>query len=182
MPSRALTQNEKILAQKIFGNSIKYNDVLIFNEKYAFFQPSESGMTPNGNIYIDGKKEVIDYGSMSIAAENRGFFIHEMTHVWQKQNNVLNPIASAIANSIRHAFFYQESYKYTLEKNKDLLEYRMEQQAQIIEDYTRITLLHLKPKLGFMQNKIRYSEAITLFNSVLSKFIKDPSYPSTSSK
>ncbi len=54
----------------------------------------------------------------------------------------------------------------------------MEQQAQIIEDYTRITLLHLKPKLGFMKNKINHSEAIVLFNSVLSNFFKNPSYPS----
>lgn len=177
MSGRMLTENEKNLADKIFGNSVKYNEVLIFNEKYAFFQPSNSGMTPNGNIYIDGKTEVLDYGSATLDRESKAFFIHEMTHVWQKQNNVLNPIVSAIANSFRHAFFYGESYKYTLESDKDLLEYRMEQQAQIIEDYARVTLLHLSPKFGLMQNKVTYSKAIVLFNFVLSKFIENPSYP-----
>ncbi len=67
----------------------------IYHEKYAFFQPDYSGMTPNGNIYIHG--EVIDdYGKATISPDSKAFFIHEMVHVWQKHNGVLNPIVSAI--------------------------------------------------------------------------------------
>jgi len=177
MSGRKLTQNEIILAKKIFKESIKYIDVSIHHEKFAFFQPDNSGMTPNGDIYIDGSIKIMDYGHAIVSALDKAFFIHEMAHVWQKQNGVLNPIISAVANSIRHGFFYENSYKYFLEKNKDFLEYRMEQQAQIIEDYTRITMLNKLPNIKFLENKGRKIEVITLFEKVLSKFLLDPSYP-----
>jgi len=177
MSGRKLTNNEIELARKIFGASIKYDDVSIYNKKFAFFQPDNSGMTPNGSIYIDSKEIISDYGLSTIASFEKAFFIHEMTHVWQKQNKVLNPIASAIANSLRHAFFYSEAYKYTLEKNKDLLDYRMEQQAQIIEDYARIQFLHTNPNPNFISNRGTKEQIVGLFNSVLAKFLISPSYP-----
>lgn len=177
MTGRKLTKNEIELASKVFTASIKYDSVLLFNEKYAFFQPDNSGMTPNGNIYVDSKTKISDYGLSTVASFEKAFFIHEMTHVWQKQNNVLNPIASAIANSLRHAFFYSESYKYTLEKDKDLLDYRMEQQAQIIEDYTRVQFLHTNPNPNFISNRGTKEHIMGLFSSVLAKFLSSPNYP-----
>jgi len=181
MKGRKLTTNEIQFTKGIYGDSIKYDQVKIFDEKYAFFQPDNSGMTPNGNIYIHGATSS-DFGASTERAILKAFFIHEMAHVWQKQNNVLNPIASAIANSIRHAFFYGEAYKYTLKDSVDLLEYRMEQQAQIIEDYTRITKLNLLPKPSFLQNKVTGKPLLKLYNSVLTKFFNDPSYPSKANK
>lgn len=177
MSGRKLTNNEIILATKIFGKSIKYRDVSIYHEKYAFFQPNNSGMTPNGNIYIDGTIKISDYGDLAIAAASRAFYIHEMVHVWQKQNKVLNPLISAVANAIRHGFFYQEAYKYKLDTNQDFLDYRIEQQAQIIEDYSRLTIFNLQPKPGYMSNKETGISLLKLFKAVLSKFLVDPSYP-----
>ncbi len=181
MAERKLTINEIKFAKEIFGNAVKYDQVSIFNEKYAFFQPDNSGMTPNGNIYVDGVVSP-DYGAPSTRAVEKAFFIHEMVHVWQKQNDILNPIVSAIANSLRHGFFYDEAYKYTLDDKKDLLDYRMEQQAQIIEDYTRVAKLNLLPKPKFLQNKIEGKPLLKLFTSVLSKFLINPSYPSKKRK
>lgn len=181
MNGRKLTANEIQFAKSIYGNSIKYELVKIFDEKYAFFQPDNSGMTPNGNIYIHGVTSS-DFGASTERAVLKGFFIHEMAHVWQKQNNVLNPIVSAIANSLRHAFFYDEAYKYTLKDGVDLLEYRMEQQAQIIEDYTRVVKLNLLPKPSFLQNKVTGKPLLKLYNSVLAKFLNDPAYPSKENK
>jgi len=89
MNDRKLTQNEVALAQKIFGASIDYNKVALHRHAYVFFQPSSSGMTPNGEIYVDGTVSA-DYG-LSVA-RLQAFFIHEMEHVWQKENGVLNPI------------------------------------------------------------------------------------------
>ncbi|OUS10786.1 hypothetical protein A9Q89_10510 [Gammaproteobacteria bacterium 53_120_T64] len=176
MAGRKLTINEIQFAKELYGDSIKYNQVLIFDEKYAFFQPDNSGMTPNGNIYIHGVTSK-DFGLKTTRGVLKSFFIHEMGHVWQKQNNILNPIVSAIANSIRNGFFYGESYKYQLNENADLMDYRMEQQAQIIEDCTRVAKLGLLPSPKFLKNNVSGTQLLTLYKSVLSKFIIDPSYP-----
>jgi len=176
MDYRKLTLNEINFSNKVFGGSILYINVKIYHEKYAFFQPDHSGMTPNGNIYIDGNV-IKDYGMATVRPESKAFFIHEMVHVWQKHNDVLNPIVSAIANSIRHGFNYNEAYKYTLDAKKDLLDYRMEQQAQIIEDYIRGLYLGIDRKEEYLQNKGSEAEIDKLYQSVLSKFLSKPSYP-----
>jgi len=177
MSYRKLTLNEINFARKVFGGSILYINVKIYNEKYAFFQPDYSGMTPNGNIYIHG--EVIgDYGKTTISPDSKAFFIHEMVHVWQKHNGVLNPIVSAIANSIRHGFNYNKAYEYTLDTEKDLLDYRMEQQAQIIEDWVRVTLLDWPIREGYLQNEEADGELRKLYESVLKRFIENPSFAS----
>jgi len=80
MSKRKLTELEIQLARKVFGNSIRYTEVKIFNEKYAFFQPDNSGMTPNGNIYIHGNN-IEDYGVATVHPDSKSFFIHEMVHV-----------------------------------------------------------------------------------------------------
>ena len=46
----------------------------------------------------------------------------------------------------------------------------MEQQAQIIEDYTRITHLNSTPKPGRLQNKETGEALKKLYDSVLLKF------------
>jgi len=51
----------------------------------------------------------------------------------------------------------------------------MEQQAQIIENYARITLLHIAPKPGRLQNKETGETLKNLFNSVLANFISNSS-------
>lgn len=175
MSGRSLTIAETSLARTIFKRSINYTTVKIHHEKYAFFQPSQSGMTPNGEIYIDGNV-VADYG-LTPQPASKAFFIHEMVHVWQKQNGILNPVMSAIGNSIRHGFNYNKAYKYTLKQTSDLLEYRMEQQAQIIEDYVRSNTFGLNPAPGYIQNSnITRTQRDQLYNAVLANFISNPSY------
>lgn len=129
---RSLTPGEETLAKKMFKNSITYSKVKIHNEKYTFVQPSNSGMTPNGEIYVDGIYKN-DYSVESYSL--KAFFIHEMAHVWQYQNDVLSPIWSAIWEFFEEGFQYNDAYKYKLEKGKDLVDYDIEQQASIIEDY-----------------------------------------------
>lgn len=174
MTSRTLTTSEINLAKIIFKNSIEYQKVKIHDHKYAFFQPLNSGMTPNGEIYIDGAY-LTDF-STGVVAE-KSFFIHEMVHVWQFQNDILNPILSAIGNSFVSGFDYNKAYEYTLELTKDLLDYRMEQQAAIIEDHFRIFHEHTQPVSGRMQNAASQGQRDRLLKSVLAKFLKDPKYP-----
>jgi type VI secretion system secreted protein VgrG len=56
MSERALTAGEIALAQRLYKDSINYTTVKVHNEKYLPIQPDESGMTPNGEIYISGSR------------------------------------------------------------------------------------------------------------------------------
>ena len=173
MNERNLTSNEIALAKKIFKNSINYKKVKIHNKKYIFFQPANSGMTPNGEIYVDGffKK---DYSAINDAGKS--FFIHEMTHVWQYQLKILNPVTAAIAENIKHFFHYDKAYEYELTAGKDLLDYDIEQQASIVEDYFRIHIANIKPFPGRMKNSLQDAKKNMLFEKVLAKFISNPKY------
>jgi len=171
--ARRLTQSEVALAQRLFKASIDYEFVRIHDRGYTFIQRAQSGMTPNGQIYVTGRVHS-DYARASPDAQS--FFIHEMAHVWQKQCRILHPVWSAIGNSLRHAFVYERAYAYTLRADRDLLHYRMEQQAQIIEDYFRITALRLRPRRGRLRNRETDEMLRNLFHAVLSRFFEDPSY------
>lgn len=135
---RNLTANEIALARSVFRDSIDYARVRIHARRYVFFQPAASGMTPNGHVYACGDAHRSDYASCDI--DRRAFFIHEMAHVWQHQNRVLRVRTSAVRLMIRHGFRYAHAYRYTLAPMRDLLDYNLEQQATIIEDYYRVIL------------------------------------------
>src|SRR6185312_5177574 len=130
--SRPLTSGEIALARKTFGNSIDYTTVKIHNHPFMPLQPQESGMTPNGEIYIRGCYSK-DYAAEDISL--RGFFLHEMTHVWQYQNKILHPVLAAAELNLKHKFNYAASYDFLLDSKKDFINYGMEQQAAIIQQY-----------------------------------------------
>jgi hypothetical protein len=171
--SRSLTSLEVSLASSIFSNSIDYSKVKIHDKKFVVFQPNFSGMTPNGEIFVHGSYRS-DYSLVN--DELKSFFIHEMVHVYQYQLKILNPIGSAISSAVKNRFDYAKAYHYKLEPNRDLLEYGIEQQAQIIEDFYRIRILNIKPFNGYMKNKIENVKHEMLFEKVLKRFLSDPNY------
>ena len=176
--SRDLTQGEKDLAKEIFKNSIQYSKVKIHDDKYIFFQPDNSGMTPNGEIYVDGIYSA-DYSGES--PQLQAFFIHEMTHVWQHQNGVLTAgvIGSAILEIIGNAGDYDSAYPYVLDASKDLTDYGLEQQASIIEDYFRLIKHGLQPRRArtpYQRFCAPHPPMRQLFEAVLRKFLQNPSY------
>lgn len=171
---RRLTTGEIELARAIYKTSIDYSRVRIHDRKFFFGQPSNSGMTPNGEIYVDGAYSE-DYSRSTVGLQE--FFIHEMAHVWQYQNKVLNPIMAAIGEMFEHLFDYGESYKYTLSTGKDLIEYDIEQQAAIIADYFLTTKGYPPTYIrNHMQNRGTKEEKIVLLKQVLKNFIANPSY------
>lgn len=176
MSERDLTSGEIILVREMFKTSVKFGQVKIHNEKYFFKQPPNSGMTPSGEIYVNGDPYRDDY---SVADPYlKAFFIHEMTHVWQYQNNILHVKTSAILGQISHPGNYNEMYKYTLEDDKSLVDYGIEQQAAIVEDYF---LVVKKGILQFRDNRIQnqgtWAEKRELLKKVMADFIADPSNP-----
>lgn len=178
---RSLTAGEILLARDIFGGSINYSRVVVHNEKYAFFQPDNSGMTPNGEIYIAGIYST-DYSTQS--PQRKAFFIHEMVHVWQYQIGVFSTgvIGAAIWEMITEGFDYASAYPYVLNVSRDLTDYDLEQQASIIEDYFRLTRLSLEPRRARLpyQRVSREDPPGTptraRYEKVLSKFLRDPTY------
>ena len=108
MASRIMTTGEIKLASQIFKTSIDYSKVIIHDKKYIFFQPENSGMTPNGEIYMNGSYSK-DYSKLN--GRGKGFLIHELVHVWQYQLNILNPITAAISENFAHVFDYSRAYR-----------------------------------------------------------------------
>ena len=121
MSDRSLTEGEIKLAKPIFKDSIDYSAVRVHDGKYIFFQPGNSGMTPNGEIYVDGIYSA-DYSGES--PQRQAFFIHEMTHVWQAQARGRWHLPLR-----RHPFC---RYDYALKPGWPLERYGIEQQAEIM--------------------------------------------------
>lgn len=171
MSGRALTPGEIALARAVFKDAIDYRAVKIHHRRFVFFQANNSGMTPNGEIYIVGERTYApDYAFATKAL--KGFFIHEMAHVWQYQRNILRPITAAIAEYLRHRGDYAKAYRYELVTGKDLRDYRIEQQAQIIQDF----FLRVTARAWARAPVADLDGDAALYTQVLAHFLADPTY------
>jgi hypothetical protein len=126
--SRHLTPGEIEMARTVFGNSVDYSKVKIHNDTSNRFQGKDTTVTPNGEMYCaDNYCDDFSKGSQS-------HFIHEMTHVWQYQNNVLTPRLAAATQWVKSCGCYGKCYCYTADPKKDLTDYNLEQQADMVAD------------------------------------------------
>ncbi|MCJ8159408.1 vgr related protein [Sphingomonas sp. LaA6.9] len=123
MSGRPLTGAERNLAASVFGNAINYDAVTIQHRKWWWFQPRRVTMAPDGHIWFHPKSGLYcdDFCGQNLAAQ--GLFIHEMTHVWQRQKGIFLPLA-------RHPFC---RYDYALKPGWPLERYGIEQQAEIVK-------------------------------------------------
>ena len=123
-PSRPLTPGEIALAHSIFGDAIDYSRVRLVLGKWWPFQLPRSAMAPMGNIYFhpDGGGWSEDFSEEPL--NNQGYFIHELTHVWQAQKGgrFYLPLA-------RHPFC---RYRYEIVPGRSFRRYGLEQQAEIV--------------------------------------------------
>lgn len=169
--ARALTAGEIALARRVFKDAIDYGKVRVHNRKYIFFQRDNSGMAPNGDIYVVGDRTYCsDYARTDIGL--RRLFIHEMAHVWQYQCKILRPVRAAVAEACRHRFDYAKAYAYELAVGKDLRDYRIEQQAKIIEDY----YAHALAQTPAHATDTRTRAVPPLYTQVLARFLANPRY------
>lgn len=172
---RDLTVGEVWLSREIYGNSVNYSRVKVHHGRAMIFQADNSGMTPSGEIYMSGNAYYNDYSVEN--AGTQGFFIHEMGHVWQYQNRILDPVLAAIGEFFSHGFNYSRAYRYLLDANKTLIDYDIEQQASILEDYFRVVKRGIEFRQGNIQNGGTRDEKIALLRAVLANFLTDPSLP-----
>ncbi|HEX3675956.1 MAG TPA: vgr related protein [Sphingomicrobium sp.] len=124
MESRALTAGEIALSRTIFEDAIDYSTVRLIKGKWWPFQPGNAAMSPNGNIYFHPKAGGWSEDFSREMLARQGFFIHEMTHVWQAQRG-----GSLYLPLMRHPFC---RYSYDLKPGKPFCRYGLEQQAEIV--------------------------------------------------
>lgn len=112
------------MCRTIFGDAIDYSQVRLIKGKWWPFQPRNAAMAPSGNIWFHpiagGWSE--DFSQEILGRQ--GFFIHEMTHVWQAQRG-----GKLYLPLMRHPFC---RYGYALKLGKPLARYGIEQQAEIV--------------------------------------------------
>jgi hypothetical protein len=121
---RPLTAGEIELARSMFGDAIDYARVRLVEGKWWPFHPKGAAMAPTGDIHFHphGGGWSEDFSKEPLGRQ--GFFIHEMTHVWQAQRHgrLYLPLK-------RHPF---SRYRYRLKPGKPFGRYGLEQQAEIV--------------------------------------------------
>lgn len=124
MKCRHLTLGEVELARSIFGGAIDYSKVRLFEGKWWPFHPRRAAMAPMGDIWFhpDGGGWSDDFAHEPL--HRQGFFIHELTHVWQSQKG-----GRYYLPLMRHPFC---RYAYRLRPGRPFGQYGIEQQAEIV--------------------------------------------------
>jgi hypothetical protein len=119
-----MTPGEIELARSVFASAIDYSRVGLIKGKWWPFQPRRSAMAPMGSIYFhpDGGGWSEDFSREPL--DRQGFFIHELTHVWQAQKG-----GRFYLPLMRHPFC---CYRYQLQPGKPFSRYGLEQQAEIV--------------------------------------------------
>ncbi|MCQ8278026.1 hypothetical protein NFI95_06150 [Acetobacteraceae bacterium KSS8] len=168
MAKRSLTSGEIALARGLFGTSLDYHAIGVFDRGYARIN-ALGNMSFRGNIFLPHGHDT-DFSMASIARQR--LFIHETVHVWQHQNRVLNLAVAAWREARKHRFRYGRAYLFLLDRDKDLLDYGLEQQPAIIEEY--FLRQHSGVSMGRCLN--RDADIPALLEAVLGRFLHDPGY------
>ena len=117
---RTLTVGEHHLARSIFGSHLQLDDIRIYAARWVL---KGYAISPNGHIYFNPADWQPDFSTGTIHIQ--AWFIHELVHVWQVQQGI---------QVIRKALFNRR-YRYQLKHHKPFLQYGIEQQAQMVQDY-----------------------------------------------
>jgi hypothetical protein len=163
--SRALTAGEVAMSKLVFADSVDYSKVRVHNGEYLWFglQDDDTAMTPNGEMYFNPKRFKEDFSASVVS--DRHWFMHEMVHVWQHQLGY-----SVRWNGMQR---WKLQYSYSLEADKRLGDYDMEQQGQVIADYFAIHIL--KAPTAASTFDYQTPEGQQLYLAVLADFLGDPS-------
>jgi hypothetical protein len=121
---RGLTAGEVELVRSVFGDALDPARVRLIRGKFFPFHPRGVAMAPMGDIYFhpDGGGWSEDFSQAPLGVQ--GFFIHEMTHVWQAQRG-----GRWFLPLMRHPFC---RYDYRYRPGKGFDRYGLEQQAEIV--------------------------------------------------
>lgn len=170
-PNRPLTAGEIALLRPIFRDGIDYAKVHVINNSFPL-QPENVYMTPRGHVYAPGDLWQSDFSIMR--GGHRAVFVHEMTHVWQYANG-MDLIGQGVVEFTKYRGQYEKAYPYELAADRDLVDYGMEQQASIIEDFFVINVEHGWPHRMTNRN-VTDRQRDALYTTVLNKFLGNAHY------
>jgi len=122
--TRALTPGEKTLLTSVYSATITYASVKVHNYKAYFFQPDDTAMTPDGEIYFPAAHYQADFSVASVS--DRAWFVHEGAHLYQYY---------FLHWSVKLRGIVDRNYNYTLDPKKRFHDYGLEEQGDIAEDY-----------------------------------------------
>lgn len=161
---RPLTPGEIAIAREVFGNTIDYNRVTVYNGPPRIFNMVElnkdglGAISPGGNIFLVGancQKPDLSKGTNA----DRNLLIHELTHVWQhQQGRFVN--CEAMALFVKSGFEYDRAYAYDLNTTQKFLTLNLEQQAHMVEDYYALRALPAKQAPADRAERIAKFEAL----------------------
>lgn len=117
---RRLTEGEIAMARGVFGEEIPWAKIRIWRVPKLNF----TAMVPFGSAVVYSKWEAWrDFSQADIS--RKGWFIHELTHVWQAKNKgVVLALAKLGARG-------KDAYSYKQKPQAKLKKYNIERQAEI---------------------------------------------------
>jgi hypothetical protein len=191
---RGLTAGEARLCRTIFRDTIPTGTVRIIKRKVLF-----GGYTPFGNINASEESYESDYVGAHLNgrppnagrewAENAHWFIHELAHVWQHYVGMAKGAMFLKGRREARRLLWKRKrkvdldtydgdaalYAYRIDRDGlDLLDFSLEQQAEIIADYFAWTKWDLRPDFKWDDWPM---PTVGQLRDVLTKFNQDPSYP-----
>lgn len=117
---RGLTKGEIALGQSLFGDEIAWAKVRIVQT----FPLGFGAMVPRGRTVIFSNwRAARDFAHAK--PTEQGWFLHELTHVWQAARGVTLAFAKAKALG-------KSAYRFTPHAHAALADYNIEQQAEIV--------------------------------------------------
>jgi hypothetical protein len=141
---RHLAAKEEAIARSVFKDTIPYSQVLVSDGLGGGDRPFTvpTNMPLHVPFYVNfnvkGGKYVIHagdgYHGMSLVKRDKETLIHELTHVWQGENDTSWSWAYAVF-SLKDQALSDDAYAYDHKRLEPWSHYGPEQQAQIVEDW-----------------------------------------------
>lgn len=188
LPARHLTANETRMLREVFGDAVDYNKVRVHHSAMAdrwLHSFDTVAMTRRNMITLERNSCSADY-ALCDDKPLRTVFLHESVHIWQNQNGLkplqLKEIFAHYSRMLR-GVAYEDTYSYSLEGQRALTSYSVEQQAGIISDY----VMYVKDRpisdanryMLFLNRDITTNPAAdyrTGYARVLGPFLRNPAY------
>jgi type VI secretion system secreted protein VgrG len=163
---RSLTAGEIRLARLVFGDAIAYERVKVHDHAYWMtlgLQPKNTAMAPNGEIYFGRELYRDDYSVEPLHMQH--LFVHEMTHVWQYQLGYAVKRVRIPRPRMR--------YDYELDGSKELRNFNMEAQGNILADYFLTVFRSSQSQVSQREYRADATYGVLLQKAVR-RFLMDP--------
>jgi hypothetical protein len=123
---RRLTSGEISILRTVFGATIRYDEVRVYDRPFLGVFPSDRAMAPNGHLYFPYKEFRQDFAAAGTPLSTRAVFVHEGTHLYQWYGLNWNVMARGP---------FQRNYSYQLVPGKRFSAYGLEQMGMIAQHY-----------------------------------------------